>query len=67
MDRGVRVGNDRLTEIMYRALLRELGYAEDFDLAELEITLEGDGKFAQFEKSSQIRTASRGQSAGTWV
>ena len=50
MDRGVRVGNDRLTEIMYRALLRELGYAEDFDLAELEITLEGDGKFAQFEK-----------------
>ncbi|MEI7819506.1 MAG: BREX system P-loop protein BrxC [Verrucomicrobiota bacterium] len=49
MDRGVRVGNDRLTEIMYRALLRELGYAEDFDLAELEITLEGDGKFAKFQ------------------
>jgi hypothetical protein len=37
-DRGVRVANDRLTEIMYRALLRELGYPEDFDLAELEIT-----------------------------
>jgi hypothetical protein len=53
MDRGVRIGNDRLTEIMYRALLRELGYAEDFDLAKLEITLEGDDKFAAFEKEFQ--------------
>lgn len=51
MDRGVRVGNERLTEIMYQALLRELGYAEDFDLAELEITLEGDSKLATFEKT----------------
>lgn len=51
MDRGVRVGNERLTEIMYQALLRELGYAEDFDLAELEITLEGDGKLETFEKT----------------
>lgn len=49
MDRGVRPANDRLTEIMYRALLRELGYAEDFDLAELEITLEGDGRLKKFE------------------
>jgi len=49
MDRGVRTANDRLTEIMYRALLRELGYAEDFDLAELEITLEGDGRLKKFE------------------
>jgi len=35
---------------MYRALLRELDYAEDFDLAELEITLEGDGRLQAFEK-----------------
>ena len=49
MDRGVRTANDRLTEIMYRALLRELGYADDFDLAELEITLEGDGRLKKFE------------------
>jgi len=49
MDRGVRVGNERLTEIMYQALLRELGYAEDMDLAELEITLEGDGKLELFQ------------------
>jgi hypothetical protein len=51
MDRGVRVGNERLTEIMYQALLRELGYAEDLDLAELEITLEGDERLEQFEST----------------
>ena len=48
MDRGVRTANERITEIMYKALLRELGYAEDFDLALLEITLEGDGKLDEF-------------------
>ena len=50
MDRGVRIASERLTEIMYRALLRELGYAEDFDLAELEIALEGDKRLDSFEK-----------------
>jgi len=50
MDRGVRLANERLTEIIYKALLRELDYAEDFDLAELEITLEGDGKLDAFLK-----------------
>jgi len=50
MERGVRSAADRLTEIMYRQLLRELGYAEDFDLAELEITLESDKKLDRFEK-----------------
>ncbi len=53
MDRGVRVGNERLTEIMYQALLRKLGYAEDLDLAELEFTLEGDDKLALFETKFQ--------------
>ncbi|MBW2084042.1 MAG: hypothetical protein JRI39_13470 [Deltaproteobacteria bacterium] len=48
MDRGVKTASERITEIMYKALLRELGYAEDFDLAELEITLEGDGKLDEF-------------------
>jgi len=50
MDRGVRFKSDRMSEIMYNALLRELGYAEDFDLAELEITLEGDGRLDEFCK-----------------
>ena len=48
MDRGVKTASERITEIMYKALLRELDYAEDFDLAELEITLEADGKLNEF-------------------
>jgi hypothetical protein len=55
MERGVRAAADRLTEIMYRQLLRELEYAEDFDLAELEITLEGDKKLDRFEKEFEAR------------
>src|SRR5207245_2428095 len=39
MDRGIRTASERITEIMYKALLRDLDYPEDFDLAELEITL----------------------------
>jgi hypothetical protein len=46
MERGMR--DERLTEIMYRALLRELDYAQDFDLAELEISLEEDGLLQDF-------------------
>lgn len=50
MDRGVRTANERLTEIMYKALLRELGYSEDFDLAELEIGLETDDLLDRFQQ-----------------
>lgn len=38
----------RIAELMYTVLLRELGYAEDFDIAELEIELESEGKLPQF-------------------
>jgi len=48
MDRGVRTASERITEIMYKALLRALDYSEDFDLAELEISLENDGLLDQF-------------------
>ncbi len=48
MDRGTWKASERITEIMYKALLRELDYAEDFDLAEMEITLEKDGWLEQF-------------------
>jgi hypothetical protein len=34
---------------MYKALLRELSYSEDFDLAELEISLEADGLLDRFK------------------
>lgn len=34
---------------VYRALLKQLGYSRNFTLAELEYTLEGDGKLDEFE------------------
>ncbi|WP_425395411.1 BREX system P-loop protein BrxC [Aeoliella sp.] len=48
-ERGVMHGNQMLTEIMYRQLLEHLGYASDLDLAELEITLEGEGRLEEFK------------------
>lgn len=47
-ERGVMHGNQMLTEIMYRQLLEHLGYASDLDLAELEITLEEEGRLDEF-------------------
>jgi hypothetical protein len=38
----------RIAELMYTVLLRKLGYAEDFDIAELEIELEAEGKLSEF-------------------
>ena len=38
----------RIAELMYTVLLRELGYSEDFDIAELEIELEAEGKLQSF-------------------
>ena len=52
-DRGIRSGNQTITEIMYRLFLRSLGYAEDLDLAELEITLEEKGELEAFTSAYQ--------------
>lgn len=49
-DRGIRSGNQTLTEIMYGLFLQSLGYAKDLDLSELEITLEESGQLARFER-----------------
>src|SRR5262249_54403971 len=49
-DRGIRSGNQTLTEIMYGLFLQSLGYAKDLDLSELEIALEAEGRLAEFEK-----------------
>lgn len=43
-----RQKTQRIAELMYTALLRELDYAEDFDIAELEIELEAEGRLEQF-------------------
>lgn len=50
-DRGIKSGNQTLTEIMYRLFLKSLGYAEDLDLAELEITLEQKGDLERFKQA----------------
>src|SRR5262249_29681457 len=49
-DRGIRSGNQTLTEIMYGLFLQSLGYAKDLDLSELEIGLEKEGQLARFEE-----------------
>ncbi len=49
-DRGIRSGNQTLTEIMYGLFLQSLGYAKDLDLSELEIALEEKGQLARFEE-----------------
>ena len=48
-DRGIRTGNQTLTEIMYGLFLQSLGYARDLDLSELEIALEEKNALARFE------------------
>lgn len=48
-DRGIRSGNQTLTEIMYGLFLQSLGYAKDLDLSELEIALEEKGELKKFE------------------
>jgi len=54
-DRGVRSGSEKITEIMYRAFLRNLGYADDLGLAELEIALEGANQLGQFVSAYEAR------------
>src|SRR5262245_31683252 len=52
-DRGIRTGNQTITEIMYRLFLQSLGYARDLDLSELEITLEGEDRLDDFKRTYQ--------------
>jgi hypothetical protein len=40
---------EQIAEAMYKVLLRDLDYAEDFDISELEIELEQAGKLAAFQ------------------
>jgi hypothetical protein len=40
LDSPVETGAEQIVQVMYRGLLREMDYAEDFDISELEIELE---------------------------
>src|SRR3979490_3344439 len=53
-DRGIRSGNQTLTEIMYGLFLQSLGYAKDLDLSELEIGLEEKGQLEKFEAEYRV-------------
>jgi hypothetical protein len=50
MERGQTEG---IVDVMYRALLKSLDYATDFDLAALEISLERDDRLKNFEQRVQ--------------
>lgn len=54
-DRGIRSGNQTITEIMYKLFLKSLGYAEDLDLAELEISLEESGELERFKEAYEAK------------
>ena len=49
----VRRGDEKIAEVIYRRLLSHLGYAEDYDIAELEIELEEDGQLKEFRELSK--------------
>ncbi|HOV48776.1 MAG TPA: BREX system P-loop protein BrxC [Anaerolineae bacterium] len=48
VDRAVRRATEPIAEVMYTVLLRELDYAQDYDVAELEIELESEGRLGDF-------------------
>jgi hypothetical protein len=41
-------GDEKISEIIYRALLNHLSYAQDYNIAELEMDLELEGKLEKF-------------------
>jgi hypothetical protein len=48
VDRAVRRHTEPIAEVMYTVLLRELDYAQDYDIAALEIELEAEGRLGAF-------------------
>ena len=67
VDRAARKGAERIAEVMYSVLLRELGYAEDYDVAELEISLEADGQLDEFSERFENKYAKLfGEQQGQW-
>lgn len=48
VDQAVRRATESITEILYSVLLRELDYAQDYDIANLEMELEAEKRLADF-------------------
>ena len=55
-DRGIRSGNQMLSQIMYRLFLTSLGYSDDLDLSEMEINLEQQGELDKFKDAYRSET-----------
>ncbi len=67
VDRSTLNQGERLAEVMYRVLLRELGYSEDWVIANLEITLEADGRLEDFiRRFDEKYIAQFGDKMGHW-
>jgi len=67
VDRATLNQSERLAEVMYRVLLRELDYAEDWTIANLEMTLEADGRLEEFiERFERKYKAQFNERAGLW-
>ncbi len=49
VDLPVQTNSEQIAEVMYRVLLRDLDYADDYDISQLEIELEKEGKLAAFQ------------------
>lgn len=60
-EKNVRRADEPVSLILYRALLRRLGFAEDIDLAEMEYTLTREGRMDDFGR--RYAAAFR----GTWA
>src|SRR5204862_5487285 len=54
-DRGIRSGNQTLTEIMYGLFLQSLDHAKDLDLSELEVALDGGDRLGDFVRACRDR------------
>lgn len=52
---GIKDSNEKVSYILYRALLKQLGYAEDPLLARLEMELEEDGQLDDFMSACSKR------------
>ena len=50
VDLPAKANAEQIAEVMYRVVLRGLDYAEDYDIAELEMELEKEGKLAAFQE-----------------
>ena len=53
VDLSVQSNAEQIAEVMYRVLLRNLDYAEDYDISELEIELEGEKNLVRFQDLCQ--------------